>query len=43
LKTPQQSALNGDEFHFITAITKAQIKKLLKTGIFQLGSEFLVG
>ena len=37
LKTPQQSALNGDEFHFITAITKAQIKKLLKTGIFQLG------
>jgi len=36
LKTPQQEALNGEEFHFITAITKAQIEKLLKTGIFQL-------
>jgi len=36
LKTPQQEALNQEEFHFITAITKAQIKKLLKRGIFQL-------
>ena len=37
LKTPQQDALNGEDFHFITAITKAQINKLLKTGVFQLG------
>jgi transposase len=36
LKTPQQRALNAEDFHFITAITKAQIKKLLKTGVFQL-------
>ena len=37
LKTPQQAALNGEDFHFITAITKAQIKKLLKAGVFQIG------
>ena len=37
LKTPQQDALNGEDFHFITAITKAQINKLLKMGVFQIG------
>ena len=36
LKTPQQEALNQEDFHFITAITKAQIEKLLKRGVFQL-------
>ena len=36
LKSPQQESLNDEDFHFITAITKPQIEKLLKSGIFQL-------
>ncbi len=36
LKSPQQEALTDEDFHFITAITKPQIEKLLKSGIFQL-------
>lgn len=36
LKSPQQEALNEEDFHFITAITKAQIESLLKVGVFQM-------
>lgn len=36
LKTPQQDALNDEDFHFITAITKAQIQTLLKAGVVQM-------
>jgi transposase len=36
LKKPQQDALNANDFHFITAITKAQIKKLIKEDIIQI-------
>ncbi|KKM26621.1 hypothetical protein LCGC14_1582930 [marine sediment metagenome] len=36
LKSPQQEALSDEDFHFITAITKPQIEKLLKSGVFQL-------
>jgi transposase len=36
LKSPQQEALNDEDFHFITAITKPQIEKLLKSGVLQL-------
>jgi transposase len=36
LKSPQQEALSDEDFHFITAITKPQIAKLLKSGVFQL-------
>ena len=36
LKSPQQEALNDEDFHFITAITKAQIESLLKAAVFQI-------
>jgi len=36
LKLPQLQALQEQEFHYITAITKAQIRQLLKTGAFQM-------
>lgn len=36
LKLPQLQALEEHEFHYITAITKAQIRQLLKTGAFQM-------
>ena len=36
LKLPQLQALKEHEFHYITAITKAQIRQLLKTGAFQM-------
>jgi transposase len=37
IKSGQIAELKEADFHYITAITKAQIGKLLKTGIFQLG------
>ena len=37
LKTPQQELLNGVGFHYITAITKPQIRGLLRRGVLQLG------
>ncbi|MBU4448227.1 MAG: IS1634 family transposase, partial [Proteobacteria bacterium] len=36
LKLPQLQALEEHEFHYITAITKSQIRQLLKTGAFQM-------
>jgi hypothetical protein len=36
LKLPQLQALTEHEFHYITAITKPQIRHLLKTGAFQM-------
>jgi len=36
IKSKQMKDLNGIGFHFITAITKSQIEKLLKRGIFQM-------
>ena len=36
LKQPQLNLLEDHRFHYITAITKAQIRKLLKDGIFQM-------
>jgi len=36
LKLPQLQALTEHEFHYITAITKPQIRQLLKTGAFQM-------
>jgi hypothetical protein len=36
LKLPQLQALKEHEFNYITAITKAQIRQLLKTGAFQM-------
>lgn len=36
LKLPQLQALKEHEFHYITAITKTQIRQLLKTGAFQM-------
>lgn len=36
LKCPQQEALNEQDFHFISTITKPQIEKLLKSGVFPL-------
>jgi transposase len=36
LKQPQLNLLEDHRFHYITAITKAQIRKLLKDGVFQM-------
>jgi hypothetical protein len=36
LKLPHVQALEEPEFHYITAITKAQIRQLLKTGACQM-------
>jgi len=36
LKLPQIEALQQHEFHYITAITKSQIRQHLKTGAFQM-------
>ncbi|MBM4286328.1 MAG: IS1634 family transposase, partial [Deltaproteobacteria bacterium] len=36
LKLPQLQALEEHEFHYITAITKSQIRQFLKTGAFQM-------
>jgi transposase len=36
LKLPQLQALEEHGFHYITAITKSQIRQLLKTGAFQM-------
>ena len=36
LKLPQLQVLEEHEFHYITAITKSQIRKLLTTGAFQM-------
>jgi transposase len=36
LKQPQVELLAGHRFHYITAITKAQIRKFLKEGMFQM-------
>lgn len=37
LKHAQTDLLNGEGFHYITAITKPQIEKLLREGVFQMG------
>ena len=37
LKQTQIDLLNGEHFHYITAITKPQIEKLLRGGVFQMG------
>ena len=37
LKQSQISLLNQEQFHYITAITKPQIEKLLREGVFQMG------
>ena len=36
IKSEQIEDLNKEGFHYITAITKLQIKKLLKTGVIQM-------
>jgi transposase len=36
LKQTQLELLEGHRFHYITAITKAQIRKFLKEGVFQM-------
>lgn len=36
LKSAQMEALNGESFHYITSITKRQIEKLVKDGVFQM-------
>jgi transposase len=36
LKQPQLNLLEDHRFHYITAITKAQIQKFLKDGVFQM-------
>lgn len=36
IKSKQMEGLNKEGFHYITAITKPQIRKLLKTGVIQL-------
>ena len=36
IKTTQIDELKDSDFHYITAITKAQIETLLKSGVFQL-------
>jgi hypothetical protein len=36
VKLPQPEALQQQEFHYITAITKSQIRHFLKTGAFQI-------
>ena len=37
LKQPEIEQLSQEKFHYITAITKPQIKKLLREGVFQIG------
>jgi len=37
LKQTQTDLLNSEHFHYITAITKPQIEKLLREGVFQMG------
>ncbi len=37
LKQTQIDLLNLEQFHYITAITKPQIEKLLREGVFQMG------
>ncbi len=37
LKQTQMDLLNEERFHYITAITKPQIEKLLREGVFQMG------
>jgi Transposase DDE domain len=37
LKQSQIDMLNQEQFHYITAITKPQIGKLLRQGVFQMG------
>jgi len=37
IKSEQIEDLNKEGFHYITAITKPQIRKLLKTGVIQMG------
>jgi transposase len=37
LKQAQIDLLNQEQFHYITAITKPQIEKLLREGVFQMG------
>jgi transposase len=37
LKQPEIGLLNQKHFHYITAITKPQIRKLLREGVFQIG------
>lgn len=37
IKTGQIAELKAEDFHYITAITKPQITKLLKTGVLQIG------
>ena len=37
LKQTQIDLLNREQFHYITAITKPQIEKLLREGVFQMG------
>jgi len=36
IKSKQMGQLNDAEFYYLTAITKPQIEKLLKTGVFQI-------
>lgn len=36
IKQPQLELLHDQRFHYITAITKAQIRKFLKDGVFQM-------
>jgi transposase len=37
LKGPEIDLLHQEHFHYITAITKPQIRKLLREGVFQMG------
>lgn len=37
LKQPEIKLLNQTQFHYITAITKPQIRKLMREGVFQIG------
>jgi transposase len=36
LKQPQVDLLDQEQFHYITAITKPQVEKLLRDGVFQM-------
>lgn len=36
IKADQIESLDAEEFYYITAITKAQVKKLVRTGVFQM-------
>lgn len=36
IKSPQMSNLNAEGYHYITAITKPQLDKLLQTGVLQM-------